>query len=341
MKMKTKLTRILLIGISVVAIALSFGYYALFHASNINYSGSEAGWYLVKSTTAATELFHSNNLSFKSAHTWKIACAVKRFKQIKPGRYHLKDGMSNSQMIAEFRKGGMSVTSVRIDDTETLEELASKLGASLMHDSIYFMGAFQSDSLLLSMDIAKEQLAGVIRPNTYEFYWTIDAASFISKMKSETDAMWNDSRRKQAESIGLTPFETTILASIVKAETASRDEAPIIAGLYLNRLRIGMPLQSDPTTLFERKKSAKRVYRSDLQAESPYNTYIHTGLPPGPINFPETSYIDAVLQATSHSYLYMCAQPGGSGKHNFAVRYSDHEENRKNYIEWLEKSGIH
>jgi UPF0755 protein len=338
--MKSKLTRVIVFSLLILGVALSSAYYVLFQASNLSGISSPEGWYLVKEACESAELPHSPHLTFQSALSWKIACALKRVKQIKPGRYRLEKGMSNSDIIAEFRKGGKSVVTVRIDDTETLEELASKLGASLLHDSAYFMNAFLDDSLLHSFSIDEEQLSSTIRPNTYEFYWNMDAGTFLSKMKEESEAVWNSERLKQADSIGLTAFETTVLASIVKAETGSREEAPVIAALYLNRLRIGMPLQSDPTTLFGRKKSAQRVYKSDLQAESVYNTYLHTGLPPGPINFPETSYIDAVLNAPVHRYLYMCAQPGGTGKHNFAVSFSEHEANRRSYIQWLEKSGI-
>jgi len=134
--------------------------------------------------------------------------------------------------------------------------------------------------------------------------------------------------------------EVVILASIVKAETGATEEAPRIAGLYLNRLRTGMPLQSDPTAIFGRRKSTQRVYLTDIQSDSPYNTYKFVGLPPGPINFPETIYIDAVLQAEQNNFVFMCAEPGSTGKHRFAKSLSEHERNRKEYVTWLDKKGL-
>ena len=140
--------------------------------------------------------------------------------------------------------------------------------------------------------------------------------------------------------MGLSISEVTTLASIVKAETGQRNEATKIAGLYLNRLRSGIPLQSDPTAIFGRKSNVRRVYLSDIQADSPYNTYKIKGLPPGPINFPEDGYLDAVLQAEEHEYIYMCAEPGGTGKHRFSKNLSEHERNRSEYIAWLNQKEI-
>jgi UPF0755 protein len=154
-------------------------------------------------------------------------------------------------------------------------------------------------------------------------------------MKEESDKLWNSKRTSECELLALSKREVIILASIVKAETSNLAEAPIVAGLYLNRLRIGMPLQSDPTALFGRRKSTGRVYLSDIQSDTPYNTYKFKGLPPGPINFVEDIYIDAVLHPQKHGYIYMCAEPGGTGKHLFATNLHGHEQNRAAYIRWL------
>jgi UPF0755 protein len=154
-------------------------------------------------------------------------------------------------------------------------------------------------------------------------------------MKEESTKLWNSSRISSSNQLGLNAHEVITLASIVKAETSNLGEAPRIAGLYLNRLRIGMPLQSDPTALFGRRKSSGRVYLNDIQSDTPYNTYKFAGLPPGPINFPEIPYVDAVLHLEKHPYIYMCAEPGGTGKHRFATNLSEHEQNRAAYIKWL------
>jgi UPF0755 protein len=297
-------------------------------------------WLIIKEPVEATSLRANEALTFTHPLNWQIACGTKRLRTIKPGRYKLTSGMTYSEIIQELRSGGQPTVSVRIDDAECLEELAAKLGAHLQQDSAYFKNSFEDDSLLRILGIQKNELAATIRPNTYEFYWKMNAKTFLSMMKTESDRLWNTQRRQQAQAIPLSPFEVVVLASIVKAETGSVEEAPKIAGLYLNRLRIQMPLQSDPTALFGKKNSAQRIYLSDLQNDSPYNTYLHRGLPPGPINFPEASYIDAVLTAEQHDYLYMCAEPNGSGKHAFARTLAAHEVNRRNYIQWLDKKGI-
>jgi UPF0755 protein len=159
-------------------------------------------------------------------------------------------------------------------------------------------------------------------------------------MMKEQISFWTSERKLSAQALGLSEKDVVILASIVKAETATLEEANMIAGLYLNRLRIGMPMQSDPTAIFGTRKNAQRVYLSDIQSDNPYNTYKFKGLPPGPINLPEAAYIEAVLKASTHRYIYMCAQPGGTGKHNFAVSLSDHENNRRAYIRWLNSRSI-
>lgn len=336
--MKKTIRRIALIT-ALASLLTVVGYLVVFQMANIRMEADEY-WFTVKSPNDPEALIKESGLVIEHPGLWKIACMAKRLKTIKPGRYRLTSGMTNSDIIREFRSGGKPTLTLRIDDTETLEELAAKLGEHLLNDSSYFMAAFETDSLLKQVGIRKEELAAFIRPNTYEFYWNMSAEDFLKKMSTETDKIWTSERVERSSSIGLTRFETTVLASIVKAETGSIEEAPMIAGLYLNRLRIGMPLQSDPTALFGRKKSAQRVYTSDIRADSPYNTYLFSGLPPGPINFPETSYIDAVLNAKEHNYIYMCAEAGGSGKHRFAISYGEHEKNRRDYIQWLEKKGI-
>ncbi len=334
-----KKTQKLLIAIIVISLLASTGYLFLFKAPNLSLPGNDCV-FSVKETTSLQDILTQNSISLKSETTLKISSTLKQLNSIKPGRYRLTNGMSNGEIIREFRSGGIATVKIRIDDVTTLEELAGRLGFNLLHDSAYFMSTFLNDSLLQSMGISPGDATILIRPNTYEFYWDMSGPTFLKKMKSEFDKLWNENRLKQSDEIGMSPSEVTVLASIVKAETANSDEAPRIAGLYLNRLRIEMPLQSDPTTLFGRKKSAQRVYLSDLQADTPYNTYKITGLPPGPINFPETVYIDAVLKAESHGYIFMCAEPGATGKHRFAKSLAEHERNRTDYVNWLQKRGI-
>lgn len=294
----------------------------------------------VRDTVSVDSFLERPEVDASKSTLFRLACLIKRFKTIKPGRYQFMPNMTHQEVIDEFRSGGLAVVDVRIDKAADLYELAGLLGELMFYDSAAFIGellkpdmidGFKSDSISTSCSII---------PNTYEFYWNMSPPAFLERMQKEYRKRWSEERLAKAERLSMTPCEVTILASIVKAETVNRAEAPAIAGLYINRLNRSMPLQSDPTALFGRRKGAKRVYLSDLQSDNPYNTYKIKGLPPGPINFPETTYIDAVLDNERHDYLFMCAEPGATGKHRFARTLSQHEQNRKAYIGWLESQGI-
>jgi len=330
----------IIVALTIVIVATGIlSYFRLFIQSNLSCT-DEMIICVVRKETAAQNVFTTNGLQLISERSWQFAAKLKKLKVVKPGRYRLKSGMSNNDIIAEFRSGGAATLKLRIDDVSSLEELASKLGNSMLYDSAHFMSAFTNDSLLRALEINPTLMATIIRPNTYEFFWNMTGDAFIRKMQSESDKLWSSARKEACAQRGMSKEEVVILASIVKAETGATEEAPRIAGLYLNRLRIGMPLQSDPTAIFGRRKSTQRVYLTDIQSDSPYNTYKFVGLPPGPINFPETNYIDAVLQAEENGFVFMCAEPGSTGKHRFAKSLSEHERNRKEYVTWLDKKGI-
>jgi UPF0755 protein len=144
-----------------------------------------------------------------------------------------------------------------------------------------------------------------------------------------------------AANLGLTPEEVCTLASIIDEETANTGEKPDIAGMYLNRLHRNMPLQADPTVKFALQDFAlRRIYYAQLETDSPYNTYMNTGLPPGPIKIASKQGIDAVLHASQHPYLYMCAKEDFSGTHNFATTYAEHQNNAARYARALNQRGI-
>ncbi len=178
-------------------------------------------------------------------------------------------------------------------------------------------------------------------PNTYEVYWTTSPVNFAKRMKIEYDRFWNNGRLEKAGRLGLTPVEVSILASIVQEETIKKAEKPVVAGLYINRLKRGIPLQADPTLKFAIKDfTIKRVLNKHLETDSPYNTYLNAGLPPGPINFPEISSIEAVLNYKKHNYLYMCAKEDFSGYHNFSSTLAEHNRNARRYRNTLDSNSI-
>jgi UPF0755 protein len=328
------------LGLIVLLVSIAiFSYFILFVQSNLSVDDENIVC-VVREETDAQQVFSKSGLQLRNMSSWQFAARLKKLTVVKPGRYRLKSGMSNNEIISEFRSGGASTIDLRIDDVISLEELATKLGNNMLRDSAHFMSAFTNDSLLTVLEIDSALVATIIRPNTYEFFWNMNGEAFLKKMKSESDKLWSPARIEACKRRGMSKEEVVILASIVKAETGAREEAPRIAALYLNRLRIGMPLQSDPTAIFGRRKSTQRVYINDIKSDSPYNTYKFLGLPPGPINFPEMIYIDAVLQAEEHGYVFMCAEPGSTGKHRFAKTLSEHERNRREYISWLDNKGI-
>ncbi len=286
------------------------------------------------------EFIALNQLPLRRSFDFKLACAIKRFSKVKPGNYRFTAGMSNTEIIHHLRSGGIPVVSVRLDSATDIYGIAGVLGASMRYDSTEFITQFLDPLLLDSLQTDSFNVSGLILPNTYEFYWNMSPKAFIQRMMKEQTSFWTADRKLKAQALGLSEKEIVILASIVKAETATLEEANMIAGLYLNRLSIGMPLQSDPTAIFGTRKNAQRVYLSDIQSDNPYNTYKFKGLPPGPINLPEAAYIEAVLKASTHRYIYMCAQPGGTGRHNFALSLSEHESNRRSYIRWLNSRSI-
>ncbi|MFM7729580.1 MAG: endolytic transglycosylase MltG [Flavobacteriales bacterium] len=334
-KLSSRTRWTIIIGAALMAIIGVMGYWTLY-ASNT----TRTEIVLVREDMSVTQWLNENQGLVNSRSSFKAAALMKRLHHVKPGRFSVEVGMSNRALIDMLRSGRQSPISLRIDDVKTMEELAGKLGRNLQFDSTAFIKHFYNDSLLQQWKCTAEQLPCFIPPNTYEFYWTISPREFTTRMKGEHDKFWSAERLSQAEATGLSPMEVTILASIVKAECARNEEAPIIAGLYMNRLRIGMRLQSDPTAVFGSKHHIQRVTESALNNDTPYNTYLHDGLPPGPINFPEQVYLKAVLDAQKHDFVFMCAEAKGTGRHLFATTLGEHEKNRRAYIEWLNATGI-
>lgn len=262
-------------------------------------------------------------------------------KSVKTGRYHLKKGMNTNQIVNMLKGGMQSPLNVTFNNVRTKEEFAGKVSKYLIADSLSILNLFSDENQIQKFGFTTETYRTMFIPNTYQFYWTTSAEEFAERMKTEFDRFWNNERRKRAEQINLTPAEVTVLASIVQSETAKNEELARISGLYINRLNRGLLLQADPTVKYAIGDfSLKRILNVHLEVDSPYNTYKYTGLPPGPINFPETSAIDAVLNHESHNYIYMCAKEDFSGYHNFAVTLTEHNRNAAKYRAALDKNKI-
>lgn len=262
-----------------------------------------------------------------------------------PGRFLLKKGMSNYDLIQALKQN--IPVKLTFNNQETIEKLVSRISSQIEPDSISLMEAFLDPQFLEENNLTKENALSVFLPNTYEFYWNTTPIKVRNQMHKEYKRFWNEERLAKAKSLGLTPAEVSILASIVQKETAKVDERPRVAGAYLNRLQKDMLLQADPTVVFSKKlltndfdQIIKRVYLKDLKLNSPYNTYMYKGLPPGTIAMPDVSSIDAVLNPEKHNYIYFCASVDRLGYHEFAENLNQHNVNREKYTNWLNKNSI-
>lgn len=264
-------------------------------------------------------------------------------KHLKPGRYKLEPGMTARDIVNLLRSGSQTPVRISFHYVHSPLEVAGRVGRKLEADSAS-IALMLSDTAWVrdSLGFLPYTLPALFIPNTYEMYWNTSARAFLFRMKKEYERFWTPERRARADSLGLTPVEVATLASIVQAEQARyKEEWPVIAGLYLNRLSRGMPLESDPTVKFAwNDPGLQRVYFYHLQIESPYNTYRVQGLPPGPILIPEPEAIDAVLRPARHQFIYMCAKDDLSGRHNFARYPAEHARNARAYHKALNQKNI-
>ncbi|QTE22812.1 endolytic transglycosylase MltG [Polaribacter cellanae] len=282
----------------------------------------------------------------KSPETFLWVSAKKNVEKPKVGRYLIKKGTSNNDLVNMLRSGRQTPLKISFNNQDTLEKFAGRIAEQIQADSISLIETFKDEAFLSKNNLTKKSVLQIFIPNTYEVYWTISPEKFRTKMLIAYKRFWNESRLKKAEKLGLTKNEVITLASIVQKETTQNSERPIVAGLYLNRLKKKWPLQADPTIIYAIKQLkgqdyvVKRVLTVDLEINSPYNTYKNTGLPPALISMPDVSAIDAVLNAENHDYFYMCASVDKIGYHDFSKTLSQHNRNAAKYQKWLNKQGV-
>ena len=257
------------------------------------------------------------------------------------GRYAIRPGESVYQVLSRLLRGYQEPMNLVVGSVRHLDRLASQVGRQLMTDSADVARVLSDSARLATLGYDRQTLPALFIPNTYEVYWNMSAEAFLQRMVREHERFWNKDRRDKAKALGMTPTEVATLASIVEEETNNSDEKPIVAGLYINRLHRGIPLQADPTVRFAVGDfERQRVTHADLSADSPYNTYLHAGLPPGPIRIATPEGLDAVLNYAHHNYLYMCAKEDFSGRHNFAANYAEHLRNARRYQQALNQRKI-
>ncbi|MBS1568011.1 MAG: endolytic transglycosylase MltG [Bacteroidetes bacterium] len=271
-----------------------------------------------------------------------VAERKKLAQRVRPGRYVVPAGMSMNALVNKLRSGEQDPVQVTFTNIKNIPQLAGQLAKYIEADSLAVLRAIEDPGTARRYGLTQQTIISLFLPNTYEVYWTVKPAALIDRFAKEYKRFWNADRLAAAKALGLSQSEVSTLASIVQAETGKATDAPMIASVYLNRLRIGMPLQADPTLKFALGlDSLNRVLHADKQVDSPYNTYTHTGLPPGPINLPEPRFIDAVLHPAQSDYLYFCAREDLSGYSNFAKTYQQHMVNARRYQQALNKRGIY
>ncbi len=263
-------------------------------------------------------------------------------EKLKAGRYEVDPTMNMLTLLRNIHNHAQSPVNLIVPSVRTVQIMAGRLSSHLMLDSASLADILTDTAACAQLGYTRETVPALFIPNTYQVYWNISAEQLLERLQKENAAFWNaEQRTAKAKALGMSREEVVTLASIVDSETTNNPEKPRIAGLYLNRLKANMLLQSDPTVIFAVGDfTIRRVLRKHLDIDSPYNTYKYKGLPPGPIRIPSVVGIDAVLNHEAHNYLYMCAKEDFSGTHNFAATYAEHQQNARRYIRALDKRGI-
>lgn len=256
---------------------------------------------------------------------------------VKPGHYRIKEGMSNDELINMLRLGEQVPVKIIFNNIRTKEQFAKRIGEQLEADSASFMALLNDSVYMEKFGLGTETALTLFLPNTYEFYWNTDARQFLDRMNREYVTFWEGERDRKAEELGMNRQEVVILASIVEKETNKNDEKATISGVYVNRLNRNWRLQADPTLVYASGDfGLTRVLNEHKKIDSPYNTYMYTGLPPGPICIPSIASINAVLNTETHDFLFFCAKDDLLGYHVFASSITQHNRNARRYRRAIE-----
>ncbi len=261
---------------------------------------------------------------------------------VNSGRYLLKHRMSNNELVNLLRSGKQEPVKLTFNNIRTIRHLSAEIAKQLELDSLSLISYLTDSSTLAKYGFNENTISCIFIPNTYEIFWNISPEKFVARMEKEYRHFWNKTRQSKAKKIGMSQEEVISLASIINLETQKNDEKKTIAGVYINRVKMGMRLQADPTVIFALDDfSIRRVLNKHKNIDSPFNTYRYAGIPPGPICLPEISSIDAVLNYEKHNYIYFCAKADFSGYHSFARTLNQHNKNAKAYQRELNKRRIY
>jgi UPF0755 protein len=344
MKKKYKILAGAFVGLAVCSISAIFYIYQLFSTPNILVEKENRTLFIPPNATfkqVVDSLDKYEMINDRVSFMFVAKLLGYQEKTPKEGRYILKKNMSNLVAIRKLRAGSQDAVKVTFNNVRLKKDLAGKIVRNLSLDSLEILKMLNSPAIATKYGFDTTTIMCMFLPNTYEMYWNTTPDKLFDRMSLEYKNYWTQERKDKASKINFTPLQVSILASIVEAETKKKDEAKTVAGLYVNRLNQNEPLQADPTVVFAIGDFAKkRILFKDLEFESPYNTYRHTGLPPGPINLPTLNSLEAVLNYEKHKYIFMCAKEDFSGYHAFAETYEDHLKNAERYRNALDRAGI-
>ena len=328
----------------VVLTILVYKLYARIFVSNVNLEAEQEIVYIPTGSSfefVQEELEKKGIIENQRSFRW-VARKKEYDKHVKPGRYKIRNGLSNNDLVNMLRLGKQDPVMVVFNNVRSLSQLAGKVAPYFEDDSADFADYLADSELPSRYGFNAATFTSMFIPETYEFFWNTSPEEFVERMNREYEKFWEGERDRKAKKLEMTREEVVTLASIVDEETLFDDENARVAGLYLNRLEDGIPLQADPTLKFALDDfSRQRILNKDKEIDSPYNTYKFKGLPPGPITIPSVSAIDGVLNFENHKYLYMCAKADFSGYHAFARSYSQHMQNAREYQRELNKRRIY
>lgn len=344
--MKKSLGIISIIFVLIFVIAGYFGlqYYNKYFGNNVE----KEGYVLIPHNANFNSIVDSISPYLKNKEHFVEVAKSKNLNQFfNAGRYRIKSGTNNSDLVNMIKAGNQTENTFRIGDFFSVYQMVGKVVKKTELDSVRFAKDLNQIANEKGLSNA-EDLKKYFFIDTYNFFWTVTPKEFFKKFEDDYNGFWTSERKTKEKNSGLTRDQIYALASLVYKETGGKpDEMKTVAGLYLNRYRKGMKLQSDPTVIYAVSKAnnfqgdpIKRVLFKHLREASPYNTYFSAGIPPGPICMVDKNSVDAVLNAENNNYIFMCADPQRFGFHKFTASAEQHAINAKAYQDWLNSKNI-
>jgi UPF0755 protein len=334
MNKKRKVFVIIMVVFSALLSTFSFYVYQILKSPNLQVDKEAISFVIPRDATfrSVQDTLYKYDIVQDMVSFSFIAKLMNYSEAVKPGLYTIQANMTNLSAVRLLRAGNQIPSKLTFSHARLVEELYEPVTRYIEIDSGEFRNALDEYIMNNTEGFNKETIISMFIPNTYQVYYTISPENLVLKINREYHNFWNEDNKIKAAKIGLSQLEVSTLASIVQAEARKGDESKIIAGLYMNRLKQGIPLQADPTLVFATGDfTLKRVLNEHKEVDSPYNTYKHKGLPPGPINMPTIHSLRAVLDYARHDYIFMCAKEDFSGFHNFTASLREHNENARKY----------